>query len=458
MAGRGDARMRKDLVELFETARVPRYTSYPTAPHFSAAVDDDVYGGWLAGLKTASPASLYLHVPYCASLCWYCGCSMQVTRHEGRIAAMVDLIGRELALVEARLPDRPALSHVHWGGGTPSIIGADAFLRLMRAVERVFAVRGEAERAIEIDPRTLDEPMVEALAAAGINRASLGVQSFDETVQRAINRVQSPAMTGKAAAALRRAGIAALSVDILYGLPHQTVANCVDSVRRVLEMAPDRVSVFGYAHLPNLKRHQRMIDEEALPDARRRLDQFEAIAATLAEAGFEAVGLDHFARPDDAMAVARRAGRLRRNFQGYTTDEAEVLLGIGPSAIGSLAEGYVQNHAGIADYRRAIEAGRLATARGVALSVEDRARRAAIERVMCDGAVDVGAVATAFDLPPARLAPDPARLDELERLGIARRTGDRVSVAGDCRPLVRLVAAAFDSYLAPSPHRHATAL
>lgn len=338
--------MRQDLIRKYERLRVPRYTSYPTAPHFTPAVDGAVYGRWLEDMAAPERFSLYLHVPYCHSMCWYCGCHTKITHRYAPIARYLEAMGREIDMVADRLPtQRPVVGHVHWGGGTPTMTAPEDFRRIMDQLRARFAVDGNAEVAVEIDPRTLSGYMVEALAESGVNRVSLGVQCFDEKVQKAINREQSFDLTKVAVMSLRAAGISRQSLDLLYGLPHQTVESCARTVALALELEPDRFSVFGYAHLPSLKKHQRLIDEAALPSGAERVAQFETIAQALEQAGYVRIGLDHFARADDELARRAADGTLKRNFQGYTTDQCDALIGFGASAIGSVAARICPEHA-----------------------------------------------------------------------------------------------------------------
>ncbi len=450
--------MRPELVRLFEAARVPRYTSYPTAPHFTPAVGPAEHAAWLEAVPEDRPISLYLHVPFCRQLCWYCGCTTAVSADPARPEAYAELLAAEIELVAVHLPERPRVAHLHWGGGTPSSIGPRAFLRLVERLRRRFRIERGAEHAIELDPRFLEPEMVSALAEAGVNRASLGVQSFDPEVQAAINRIQPAARTLAAIDALRAAGIRRINVDLLYGLPRQTVASCRATVAELLPAAPDRVAIFGYAHLPTLKKHQRLIDEGALPGAVERVAQFEAMAEALEAAGYVPIGLDHFARPSDPMAEAAASGRLHRNFQGYTTDPAETLVGLGASAISSFREGYVQNLHELKPWRAAVREGRLPTARGLRLSPRDRLERDLVERIMCDGVVDLEAVAARHGASPENCVVDGERLTELERLGIVEREGFVVRVPSAYRPLLRVVATVFDRYLRASPARHAVAV
>lgn len=443
------SRLSADILARYAGRNVPRYTSYPTAPHFRAAEDDGAARDWLRALAPVEPVSLYVHIPFCRAMCFYCGCHTAVSRRAAPVSRYLERLEQEIALVRALLPARLKARHLHFGGGTPTLVQPAEFSRLMVQLRGSFQVAAGAEVAIEIDPRTLEPAMVEALAGGGINRASIGVQSFDPKVQQAINRVQSFAVTREAVDWLRGAGIGRINLDLLYGLPHQNVASCLATIDQAIALEPDRLSVFGYAHLPSFKPHQRRIDAAALGGAPERLAQFDAISGRLSAAGFVQVGLDHFARPGDALAIAASERRLHRNFQGYTTDPCRTLLGFGASAIGRLQGGFVQNAAAIPDYERRIAAGRLATARICPLSEEDRRRGALIERLMCDYRVDLAGVG---DLA------DEERLGTLVADGLLRRRGSLIEVPDEARPLVRAVASAFDAYLDPGAGRHARAV
>ncbi|MDA9446584.1 MULTISPECIES: oxygen-independent coproporphyrinogen III oxidase [Bradyrhizobium] len=450
--------MRADLAASYGEERLPRYTSYPTAPHFSTAVGPDAYASWLAELPAGASASLYLHVPFCREMCWYCGCHTQIVRRDELIAGYQRTLRNEIEQVAATLGRRIKVEHIHFGGGTPTIMQPEAFAELMATMRQKFFVLLSAEIAVEIDPRTLTADMVDAMRLSGVNRASLGVQSFDPVVQRAINRVQSFEQTASVVDMLRRAGIEGLNFDLIYGLPHQTVASCLDTVRRSLTLAPDRFSVFGYAHVPSFKKHQQMINEAVLPDGLARHDQACAIANALKEAGYVQIGLDHFARPDDSMAVAFEERTLRRNFQGYTTDKSEVLLGFGASAIGHLPQGYVQNEVQIGAYAQSIAAGRLATAKGYGLTDDDRLRADIIERIMCEFSADLGDICARHGAEAGAMLNSAARLKPLISDGIVRLDGNRLAVAKDSRFLVRSVAAAFDAHLNPAKQLHSRAV
>lgn len=449
--------IRTETLELYASCQVPRYTSYPTAPHFSPAVDEPTYRAWLASLPADSDLSLYLHVPFCRSMCWYCGCHTTVTARPEPVSRYLAALTREMALVAEAMPEMMTTRHVHFGGGSPTLMAPAEFLALMTAIRSHFATAGEAEIAIEIDPRTLEEGMIAALAEAGVNRASIGVQSFDPLVQRAINRIQSFETTAAAVDGLRRRGIGGINFDLIYGLPGQTVGSCLETVDLALSLRPDRFAIFGYAHVPGFKVHQRKIDEAALPGSSLRLEQSRMIAEALVEAGYRQVGLDHFARPNDRLALAADSGGLHRNFQGYTIDSCEVLIGLGASAIGRLPAGYVQNAVRIPDYQQRAMAGQLPVVRGFALGPDDRVRAAAIERLMCDNEVDLDAVCAPFGADPGLLA-DEARLAPLLADGLIEREGNRITIRPDARILVRTVAAAFDAHLGNTPSLHARAV
>jgi oxygen-independent coproporphyrinogen III oxidase len=428
-------------------AQAPRYTSYPTAPHFNAQVDGDVYRGWLEALPAETPLSLYLHVPYCHQLCWYCGCHTTVANGYGRVGAYVSLLRREIDLLAGVLGAGRPVTGLHWGGGTPSILDAGDFGDVMGSLRAAFDFQPAAELAIEIDPRHLTEAKAAALAAAGINRASLGVQDFNPHVQAAINRIQSFEQTAAAARTLRAAGIGALNFDLMYGLPHQGLADVERTAALAADLKPERISVFGYAHVPWMKKHQQMIDTAALPGAEARLAQAEAVERVLLAHGYRAVGMDHFALPDDPLFRFAEQGRLRRNFQGYTTDQAQALLGLGVSAIGTLPQGYAQNDKDLKGYAQALAEGRLPVVRGIALTSADRLRREVIQALMCDFAVDLRAQAVAHGRPGYDFSGALARLQPLADAGLVTVKGSRLRVSDEGKRAVRLIASCFDAYL-----------
>jgi len=430
---------------------VPRYTSYPTAPHFSAAVTPAVYRQWLEALSPNATLSLYIHVPFCQELCHYCGCNTRAVRKREPIDAYAEELLKEIALL-GMVAGRE-LTHLHWGGGTPSILGPRWLETIADRLAALFDFSGVKEHAIELDPRRVDRPLVGALKAIGVTRASLGVQDVSEDVQRLIGRVQPFALVERAAEWLREAGIRDLNIDLMYGLPGQTAAHVRDSAQRAAALKPQRLALFGYAHVPWFKTHQRLIDESQLPGLTERLEQAEAAAESLRAAGYESVGLDHFALPDDSLAVAAREKRLRRNFQGYTVDEADALIGLGASAIGKLPQGFAQNAPDLGGYSRSLAAGEFPIVKGLALSNDDRLRAAMIERLMCDLELDLAAFGGRD-----RFAEEVESLAPLVDAGLARIEGEHIVMAAEGRAYVRIAAAAFDAHLAAGQKRHSLAI
>ena len=436
-----------DLIARYD-GRAPRYTSYPTAPHFTGATGPGVYAGWLRELPEDAALSLYLHVPFCDRLCFYCGCNTSVVRLESSHRAYAKRLIAEIERVAAAIGRRASARAVHWGGGTPTMLPADQLIEIMARLRALFAFERNAEIATEIDPTSLKADRLAALREMGVTRMSLGVQDLDPAVQAAIGRRQTYEETQDCARAARALGVHSLNLDLIYGLPLQSVDSVTRTARQALQLGADRVAVFGYAHVPWMKKHQAVIPEESLPGASARFEQAQAIHRVLTqEGGYVAIGLDHYARPSDAMAKAAAAGKLRRGFQGYTTDDAPVLLGFGASAIGQLPGSYVQNAPTAAAYNMLIDAGGLATVRGIGLAADDRLRRDVIERLMCALEVDLVGVAEAHGADPAGLIGDAAGLARFVADGLAQFDGRRVVVTQKGRPFLRSVAALFDAYL-----------
>ncbi len=449
------AAMEPRLLKYLEQ-RIPRYTSYPSAVQFGPDVNAQTYERWLDALPDGEPISVYIHVPFCAALCLYCGCHTSVVNDYAPVAGYAELLEREISLI-GNLAGRRDVSHIHWGGGTPTILSPADFLRLMETLRARFAVAPGAELAIEIDPRRLKREHVAGLAAAGITRASLGVQDFEPSVQRAVQRLQSFQQTAQAAEWLRDAGIDCINLDLMYGLPYQTVATVVNTAEQALRLEPDRLALFGYAHVPWMKRHQQLLPEHALPQSAERFAQSRAAADVFAAAGYQPIGLDHFAKREDLLTQRQRQGRLRRNFQGYTTDESTTVLGFGTSAIGSMPDGYVQNTPGLPTYRNAIANGRPATVRGRALTEQDRVRRHIMERLMCDMHVDIADICAAHAIDTDDFAAEFVELDALAQDDLVQRTGTAICVPEGKRPFVRTVCAVFDTYLSAGPARYSQA-
>jgi oxygen-independent coproporphyrinogen-3 oxidase len=452
--------MTPELIARYDR-RVPRYTSYPTAPHFGPDVDGETYRGWLGAIGPDMAASLYLHIPFCQAMCWYCGCNTKVTRRLEPVAAYADTLIAEIETTQAALAHRLDVAHVHFGGGSPNMLAPGDLIRLIDHLRGGFALDAEAVIAVEIDPRSTTDAFIDACAEAGVTRVSIGVQDLNPEVQKAVNRIQPAALIERIFSRLRDAGIHDINIDLMYGLPRQSAAGIIATIERVLPLGPTRIALFGYAHVPWMKKHMRLIDEADLPDAAARWAQHRAAGERLLDAGYMAIGMDHFARPGGVLARAAAAGELHRDFQGYTSDASPVLLGFGASAIGRLPRGYVQNDSDIKGWRNAVTEARLATRRGIELSDDDRVRRAIIERLMCDMAVDVGAVVLDHGGDPDDFTLALAALAEMAHDGLVTITGATVRMTARGRPLVRVAAAAFDRYLAApedgAPH-HASAI
>ncbi len=437
-------------------ARVPRYTSYPTAARFTDAVGPAKVEDWLGAVSPGTDVSLYIHVPFCRRLCWFCACRTQGTSTLAPLLPYLATIKREIELIAGHLPPGTRLSRLHWGGGTPTLLSPELIAELAGAVLDRLPLAPGGEFSVEIDPTEIDAPRMDALAAVGLTRASVGIQDFDPAIQALIGRSQSYAETRTAVEGLRARGVRSLNADMLYGLPDQTPHQIAESVQQLLSLTPDRVALFGYAHVPWMARRQVMIRTESLPGPEDRLDLFETARELLEWDGYREIGIDHFARPSDGLARAAATAQLRRNFQGYTDDPSEVLIGVGASAISRFPQGYAQNAAATAPYQAAVRGGRLATVRGHAFEGEDLLRAAVIEALMCDFAVDLEAVARAHGAAPDLLEPLAAAAlatfaDVLEREGPVLR----ITRAG--RPLTRIIARSFDAY-AMDPAGHSAAI
>ncbi|HMO09069.1 MAG TPA: oxygen-independent coproporphyrinogen III oxidase [Paracoccaceae bacterium] len=426
-------------------ARVPRYTSYPTAPHFGTTVGSDRFVEWVEGVAPGSAISLYLHVPFCRRLCWFCACRTQGTSSDAPVIAYVETLMAELALLARHLPRGVRLARLHWGGGTPTLMAPAQIERLAAAIFAVAPMAEGGAFSVEIDPCEIDADRLDALAAAGMNRASIGVQDFDPLIQATIGREQPYDITARVAQDIRDRGVSSLNADILYGLPHQTQSRIADSVQKLLTLSPDRVALYGYAHVPWMSRRQTLIPSDAMPTPEERLALFEVARKLFVWDGYDEVGIDHFARPEDGLAKAARSGRLRRNFQGYTDDTAPVLIGLGASSISRFPQGYAQNASGTADYTRAVREGRFSTHRGHVFGGEDLLRARIIEALMCDFRVDRAELIGAFGAEAARL--DALFAAAQDRFGaMVRVDGAGLSILPEARPLTRMVARAFDAY------------
>lgn len=430
-------------------ARVPRYTSYPTANHFSNAVDSEKHSSWVGTLQPGTEVSIYVHVPFCRRLCWFCACRTQGTQSLGPVEAYVGTLLKEIELLKRILPDGVRMSRLHLGGGTPTLLSPELLKRLTDAAFTIAQRTKTAEFSVEIDPNEIDGPRLDALAAAGMNRASIGVQDFDPEIQKVIGREQSFEVTATAVEGLRQRGITSLNTDILYGLPYQTNAKITESVQKLLSLNPDRVALYGYAHVPWMAKRQNMIPAEALPKPEERLKLFDTARQIFLWDNYAEIGIDHFAAPGDGLQVAAEKGKLRRNFQGYTDEAAVALIGLGASAISQFPQGYSQNASGTAAYQKAIRAGEMSSARGHTFISDDKLRARIIESVMCYFKVSVSQIAHEFGV--ARRDID-ALCDRVAVAfpGMIDRTVDGIDIKPEGKPLTRMIARAFDAYEAPA--------
>lgn len=450
------AAISSDLLELSRKP-VPRYTSYPTAPHFSDAVGAVDYGKWLTATGQAGdPVSLYLHIPFCRELCTYCGCSTKATRQESPVRAYAKVLHKEIELV-ARQLGRVEVSHIHWGGGTPNILPPDVFGELISDLKQRFEFLPDMEHAIELDPRYLSAENAKNLARHGVTRASLGVQTLDPAVQHVISRVQPLERIEASFEALRSAGITAINADLMYGLPLQTEDSIRDTMCEIARLRPDRLAVFGYAHVPWMKTHQRLFDESDLPQAEERLAQARLARELLVEAGYTEIGIDHFALPEDSLSQAAASGTMRRNFQGYTTDEARALVGIGASSISKTAFGYAQNAPDVRGWQRKVDAGELPIIKGRRLEGNDALRSRLIEEILCNFRVDLAQAKVHDQTLDGDRAWLHERLAPLADKGWVAVKGDQVEIREHPFEIARLVASAFDAYLGTGG-RHSAAV
>ncbi len=424
-------------------ARVPRYTSYPPATAFHDGTGEAFQRAALTAREPATPVSVYVHIPFCERLCWFCACRTQGTTTLKPVANYLQVLLKELALLRAALPPGIRMGRLHWGGGTPTILPPAMIRTLAGAIKDVIPPADDFSFSVEIDPTLVDDDKIAALAEMGMTRASIGIQDFASDVQEAIGRKQSFAQTRACVDSLRRAGITSLNADLVYGLPHQTPEKLADTIAKVRQLDPDRIALFGYAHVPTFSKRQKLIPDAALPREEERYTLARLAADTFTTAGFQAIGIDHFARPDDSLAIAARTGHLRRNFQGYTDDTCPTLIGIGASSIGQYEEGYIQNASATAAYIERIEAGLLAGHRGYVMTRTDRLRAQAINMLMCDFAIDLAVLERHPDA--ATLAPIHQQV-LTDFAGYVAQSGDRIMILPEGRALTRIIAQRYDGF------------
>jgi len=440
---------RWDYLPEFAAEQLPRYTSYPPANRFHEGVGASEARAALGRLPDRSELSLYIHIPYCRKLCWYCGCNTSVPTPADPVERYVQALLSEIRCSGELCSPHATVARLHFGGGSPDILSPDQTERTMAALRAAFRFQRFAEIAAEFDPRGLTPACIDAFARNGLTRASLGVQVLDDAVQARINRVQPASAVEMAIRRLRAAGVEAINVDMMYGLPGQTADHVIETASFAGAQDADRIAVFGYAHIPWMKKHQKGISPDDLPSGEPRFRQAEAAALTLEHAGYLPVGFDHFAAPGDSLAAAAGRGQLHRNFQGYTDDTSTALIGMGASSISSLPGLIYQNRASSTAYCDALSAGRLPVARGVVVDETDTRIAHIIERLLCDFEADVC---------DEQLIASPQRLERALSAGLAERCGRRIAITTRGRPYARTIAACFDPGLAPSAARHSLAV
>ena len=431
----------------------PRYTSYPTADRFVEAIGEADYQNSLeqrhiGSAQGAKPLSLYVHLPFCESLCYYCACNKIITKHHNRTGPYLRHLSREVDLHVQRLGGQQAVSQLHLGGGTPTFLSDDELGELMGMLRRNFSFVDGGEYSIEIDPRTIDPTRLGALKALGFNRLSFGVQDFDPLVQKAVHRVQPASQVFALVAAAREMGFDSINVDLIYGLPKQTPESFDRTLAQVAQLRPDRIALYGYAHLPERFKPQRRIVVVDLPGAANKVAMLARALAAFDAAGYDYIGMDHFALPDDALAVAKRQGRLHRNFQGYSTQAECDLLAFGVSAIGKIGPVYAQNVKTLDEYYDALDRDELPVLRGIELTADDLLRRAIIQALMCHFELSMQSIEIAYLVNFREyFAEELAELQEMEKAGLVKIDGDWISVQPGGRLLVRGIAMVFDRYL-----------
>lgn len=429
----------------------PRYTSYPTAPKFTTGFDDTDFKAEIERTNESDRStdlSLYFHLPFCDTLCYFCGCTMIITRNRDRIDEYLGYIIKEIELVAGRIKPGRKVAQLHWGGGTPTYLDPEQIRRLFSAIRENFEFHPDAEIGVEIDPRGMTDKHLDALKDAGFNRASMGVQDFDLKVQQAINRLQSEELTRWAFDGLRARGFESINLDLIYGLPHQTVCSFEKTLERIIDISPDRLAVFNYAHVPWMKKHQSVIPEESLPGPEEKLNILKATIERLTAEGYAYIGMDHFAKPDDSLTQALHEKKLYRNFQGYSTKSGCDLYALGMSSISQLEDVYAQNVKDIPAYYQAIDAGRFATERGYRLTADDHIRRFVITRLMCDFELRKQDVEKRFDIVfDDYFAEALAKLEPMILDGLVEMPNGALEVTEMGQLLVRNIAMAFDKYL-----------
>jgi oxygen-independent coproporphyrinogen-3 oxidase len=440
----------QDLIRKYDKAG-PRYTSYPTAPQFSADFDESHLQRAIARSNhemIPKALSLYIHIPFCDTICYYCACNKIITKDHSVTPEYIQLLDREMQMISPQFDRDRELEQLHLGGGTPTFLSQDEMIQLMGLIDESFNVSPDCEMSIEIDPRKVTNDSIQMLANMGFNRISLGVQDFDPRVQEAVNRVQPYAMVRERLEAARQAGVESVNMDLIYGLPHQSVESFSATLDKVIDLRPDRLSVFNYAHLPERFKPQRRIEEGDLPQPAEKLNILQMMVERLQLAGYVYIGMDHFALEDDSMVKAQQDGTLQRNFQGYSTHADTDLVPIGVSSIGLVGDSYSQNSSNIDDYRQKIMAGRLPVVRGLTMSADDRLRKQVINQLICHFRLDIPLFEKQWGINFKKyFSAEFKQLREMEREGLLQLDPNSIMVEPKGRFLIRNICMVFDAYL-----------
>ncbi len=434
--------------------QIPRYTSYPTAPHFNLEINSDIHKSWLKDLPEDENLSLYFHIPFCNQLCWYCGCYTKATQRYAPVEDYVHILAREIKIVKNLLKKNHQISHIHFGGGSPTILIPQTFEFLINLIKQEFKITKNAEIAIEVDPRNINEEKVATYAKAGINRVSIGVQDFNLEVQKAINREQSFEVVYDCIKLFRKYNINDINLDLIYGLPKQTLEMIQRNIDYSLLLEPSRIALFSYAHVQWMKKHMRLIDEKDLPSAKVKINMYEKAANMLEKSGYKAIGLDHFAKENNEMFLAIKDKKLKRNFQGYSTDKASSIIGFGASSISYLPNGYIQNTLDFEEYKKEILNEKLPTKKGIKIKQEDKIRKEIIDQIMCFLEVDLNEIQKKFNLKPDHFINEIKAFKELQKDNLVKIKNQKITINPKTRQIARVASSIFDEYLKADNKKH----
>lgn len=434
--------------------QTPRYTSYPTAPHFKE-LTSEIYQNWLKALPEKESLSLYFHIPFCDQICWYCGCYTKATRRYAPIEDYLHIMLREIKIVADLLKDKKQqVAHIHFGGGSPTILFKDDFSLLMQTIKDNFDVKKDAEIAIEVDPRKVSEADIENYAKQGVNRVSIGVQDFDKNVQKAINREQSFDLVYDVVKFFKKHQIKDINLDLIYGLPKQTIEVLKRNIDYSLLLQPSRIALFSYAHVNWVKKHMRLILEEDLPKAEEKITMYQEARKRLLEEGYKAIGLDHFSKDDNSMTKLQNNKKLKRNFQGYSSDQGEILIGFGASSISHLPNGYAQNTLDFNEYKNEILSDKLPIKKGIETSLDDKIRKKIIDEIMCYLEVDLDQICQEFSLEKNYFALELSNLEDLKKDALIEILENKIIINPSSPQITRIVASFFDKYLTQDGKKH----